>query len=159
MIHRGRIHPEAPKELLLAAFLLRADLTGLSLTHACSLLWPDEAWNWTQLQERLPKLIQRLRKVHGIPVLRKDDRLQLGNLPPAGLILVRDSTSPLPSFLGGRLGQARAAGFAAHQVAQYYQVTRRQAVNLIRKWLDLGWVSRTGKGPGARYQVTELDFG
>jgi len=157
LIHKGRIHPEAPRELLLAAFLLRADITGLSLAHACSLLWPGEAWNWIQLQERLPKLIQRLRKIHGIPVVRRDDRLHLGAFSGAGLILVRDSVSPLPSFLAGLPGQGREAGFAAHQVAQHFQVTRRQAVNLIRRWLDLGWISRTGKGPGSKYRVAEAD--
>jgi len=54
MIHKGRIYPESPKELLLAALLVKADITGLSLTHACMLLWRDEAWNWIQLQDRIP---------------------------------------------------------------------------------------------------------
>ncbi len=87
-----------PIELKLLANLRILEDWGLSLLRAKTVLWPDEAFSFIQLEGRLRSLIHRLRNEYGIRVLVKDGQI---TLPESALdrVSVLAGGSEIPAFL------------------------------------------------------------
>jgi len=152
----GKLRPDCPSELLLAALLLSSGPTGIGIPAVYPLLWPGESWNWFQFPERLSKLLVRLRRHYGIPVERKRNRLRIIHLRSSVIDRIGYfwGLSPLPTFLT-TLNQKKKHEhvFRAEEVARFYGVSRRHSSNLLSQWLSKGWISRRGAGPTSVYLI------
>ncbi len=161
-VWEGRLRAETPKEILLAALLLQASRNGIAIPLAFTLLWPDEPWNWFQFTERLAKLVQRLRKEHQIAILRTRNTLRALDLKDLSQkVQVVQGPSRLPSLIS-EVGLSRdkmgvCPPIRSSQVAEFYQLSRRHAINLLQRWCDQGLIERSGAGPASEYRI--LAFG
>lgn len=139
-----------PKELLLVAYLQLAHPWGLSRVRIKSILWPDSAHAFLQLESRLAKLIQRLRSIHQIHLELHDSVLRLGAELP---IRITQNPDSLPSFL-----RERNEPFSRDSLANYYGLSTTQSWTWIRRWIERSWVepnaSANGARKGARYRVS-----
>jgi len=150
---RGEIRPSTPLELTLASYLARAGQNGIAVSSLYCLLWPNEAWNWFQFAERFSKLVSRLRKTYGISITRKRECLRISSPAERAKIQIQWQGPELPSFLSliSAPDHPSFKGFRSAEVAEYYSVSDRHALNLIQSWVEQGWVERQGSGPRVLY--------
>lgn len=135
-----------PRELELLAYLRQAHPWGLPRIKAKSLLWPDAAHAFLQLEARLTQLIHRLRVTHGVRVDLDDGVLTLRE--PIGDLGVFSHRGQVPSFL--REGPPV---FSLEEMASYYRLSVSQSCDWLRRWRAQGWVEPTAPvspGPGGK---------
>lgn len=147
----GAIRPTTPLELVLAGIIARAGKNGIGVSLLFCLLWPEEAWNWQQFSERLAKLVSRLRKIYGISIVRRRECLLLATRREAQKISISFDPSDVPSFLIHLTEAQQKDGFRSADVARYYDLSDRHALNFVKQWVESGRVLRQGSGPKQVY--------
>lgn len=137
-------HLGIPKELILLAHLRIVGDWGLNSIHLTSLLWPDEVYSFPQLEDRLKKLVQRLRTRYQIGVNINSSHLSLDESSMAK-VSVLSSGGTTPSLL---LEKSLVKNV---DVEKHYDVSRAQAVHYLGRWVSEGLLAKVGAGRNTHY--------
>jgi tetratricopeptide (TPR) repeat protein len=135
-----------PIDLRALAFVALAGDWGISTVRLKSLLWPDEAYSFLQLDNRLRQLFHRLRRSRGVAIASLDGLARISRKDAARLRIASGELVP-PSFL------ERHASFSREDVERHYCLSRTQAMARVTEWSARGWVSRAREGRAIRYKV------
>lgn len=146
------------KELHLLALARLASPLGLNPVTAKALLWPDEAYSYPQLEERLKKLLGRLRKHYGMELKRQDGWILLADKTTDQVAVTiaqgaEHSSGLRPSFFAS-LPKGRTE-IAPSEVDTYYGIARSQRAAVLKAWIQKGWITSVGAGRGQRYRIAE----
>ncbi len=121
-----------PLELRAAALIALAGDWSIPVVRLKSLLWPEEAHAYLQLEGRLHQLLLRLRREHGIGVELDARRLRLSE--EGDVEVVTEADDPRPSLL-------RARGDVSRRAAQdYYRLSTTNACGWVARWRERGWL-------------------
>lgn len=139
----GRWKPGLPLELRLLGLLRITGDWGMNLLRAQSLLWPQEAFSFLQLEGRLRSLVHRLRNHYRIPIQVSGKTVKI---PPTHLqsIQVLASGPSRPSFLRD------ARIFSAREVSRHWILSDAQSSREIAAWKERGWIR---PAEGRRWEV------
>jgi tetratricopeptide (TPR) repeat protein len=133
------------KELRLLAWIRETGRHGLHAEIAKTLLWPGEAFSYAKMDDRLQKLLGRIRSDLGAAVeVRKGTILLVAR--SSAEIGVRIAARP--SFLSHAV-----APFSGGEVSRYYTVSKSRRAGHLADWEKRGWISRSGAGPRWVYRV------
>jgi len=156
--HQGVLHAHLPLELRLLALLWLARDYGMHRYLLQSLLWPDYWMIQPALDERLSKLIERLRgNEYQLDIEARDECVFLSK-KHRGKVFV-DPFVERPRRL---LELARAAGGAAlksrlfnwEELLEDYGLGGTQSRAVLNDWIERGWIERVGAGRATRYRIT-----
>ena len=144
-----------PKELELLAGLRVAADWGFPIPSAITWLWPDEAFAFLELEDRLFQLLRRLRLNYRIQFEVRNRRIYLDPKSCAetavvwSRVRVTDRTQR-PSFL-----EQCGGTFRASEVSAYYTMKKSAASLWLQKWLKQKWIVKSGKGRASVYTVSK----
>ena len=142
----GRIHWGLDLELRLAALLTLSLPWGMTAERLKPLLWPADLYSYSQLADRLRKLLTRIEK-----------RLQATVIDRAGfLVLEGPPIQVIPGHGGGRpsfLDMDGRDSFTPGEAGDYYRLKRTQRAHVFQQWMDKKWVRREGSVARPVYRV------
>lgn len=143
--YRGRRVLGLPLVLRAVSYVVLSGHYGIPLVCLKSLLWPDEAHAYLQLEGRLQQLLWRLRKEFGFDVSVTDGVVSLSKKQRMKIRVSADS--PFPTFL------RRISVFSRRDLQDAYGMSRTQALNVLRKWRKIGWIHPVSDAGMERYRV------
>lgn len=151
IIWGGRRQLGVPLELRALAYLALSGEWGISMVRLKSLLWPDQASAFLQLEGRMHQLFRRLRLEHGVAITLKDNLAIISKGDSAKFVIAGGTEGPSaaarPSFLIKR------QSFTRLEHENYYGLSRPQSSAWIVRWLERGWVTREGSARSTSYRV------
>ncbi len=136
-----------PLEIRLLMWIWLAGDLGLHANLAKCWLWPNELSLFFKLDERLSKLVARLRKEYGLTIQVQGTVMRLGP-EEMNRISVDPRSEHRPSLL---LGSRDSISIAA--IETWYQISASQARNLARQWVTSGWIRPSALGKSTIYRV------
>jgi hypothetical protein len=139
-----------PLEIRLLAHLKAAGKLGIHRNHLLALLWPDQWMLLPQLDERLNKLIKRLRVTHKFTIQAERECLILDSEQREFVSLTNSRQKP---FLLENLLRREDSSFVWELVGKTYSLGPTQSREVLRKWLEKGWITREGGGRTTRYRA------
>lgn len=137
-----------PLELRLLGLIGCTQSWGLNATRARCLLWATEPEAFLQHENRLHKLIARIRAQYNVDVQYENGLLRLSERAAMQVAIESSPDSKLaPLFLRER------KEFTGGDVSQFYSISRTQRAEYLREWEARGWIKSSGKHPRLRYLV------
>jgi tetratricopeptide (TPR) repeat protein len=138
-------------EMKLLGWIRLAGPWGLNLMKAKGLLWPDDVYSYLELEGRMHQLLLRLRKTHGINITLNDGRLSLSIQEHRKIQVLSGPATP-PTLLTSR------DEMSSSELGLYYGLRKSQRSEVLRDWLNRGWVKAQGRGPSTRYRTSINDM-
>ncbi|MEK7689843.1 MAG: hypothetical protein AAB425_02355, partial [Bdellovibrionota bacterium] len=142
-------HLGIPLELSCLAYLAQTGSWGISVQRLKALLWPDEPFAWDELDSRLTTLLSRIR--------RRFPRAKIHQA--MGRILIPSELpwlylEPVPEGVAWPrfLDLNREFG-SADLTRSFVRMAKSRATEILRSWIQRGWIESIGKGRSIRYRT------
>lgn len=129
-------HFGIPKEIELVELLKRSGDFGIGLVRLKSLMWPDEVGAFYQLDQRIYKLIKRLKSNYKIDVKVEDSIVKM-----AGKSREKICVEILPDIAASSFYKAHPS-FTAKQFALYYGLSKSRAHVILNEQLDKKYIKQ-----------------
>ena len=133
-------------ELKLLALIAQSGDDGVTLHRLKPLLWPDQLYAYSLLDERLRKLLKALEQKFKVRLANRDGFLAVTK-PTVAVI---DEDGHRPRFLRETLGRP----FTAQEMGRYYGLQRTHRAAHLKKWMVRGWITREGCAQRPLYRAT-----
>ena len=141
---QGRRHYGLDLELRLLGNLAAAHPWGIPAERLKPLLWPDDLYSYSQLSERLRKILARIPSRFACEVQNENGFLRIQS---KDIQVIPGSGTGRPSFLEGR------GAFTAQEMGEAYTLQRTQRAQVLQLWLKKGWITREGHAARPIYRV------
>jgi hypothetical protein len=157
--HAGKLQAHLPLELKLLALLWLARDYGVHRYLLQSLLWPDHWMVQSSLDDRLSKLIDRLRgDEYQFDIEARDECVFLSKRQWNRVFvdpfvrrprrLLRLGQEAGPEGLASRL-------FNWEELLDGYGLGGTQSRAVLNDWIERGWIERVGAGRATRYRILD----
>ena len=153
---KERLLAGIPLEIQLLAHLWLASDLGIHRNLLLTLLWPDHWMIQLALDDRLSKLIARLRDEHGFTIEVKDECVFLSSSDQKNVFV--DPFIQRPRRLQSLTEKNRELGNTSttwnwETLLEGYELGPTQSRVLLNDWIERGWIKRVGQGRSTRYQI------
>ena len=125
-LDRGYPRFGIPLEVQLIRALKCSGSHGVSLVRLKSLLWPGEVSSFTQLDQRISKLLRRLRRIYGLQTRNQDGVATLDARSLSKVLVEGRTDSKLPHFF------ERNPEFEAREFSRYYGLGKTRTSILLK---------------------------
>ena len=129
---------EFNKEIFLIIVLKLFEDWGINYYRVYDLIYTEDPFSIVSAKDRIKALIQRLKKVYGLKVTIKGDRLFLSKDSAKKILIKNLDSIPFYDFLKNHVGIKR---FKTKDVMTHYLVSRPMALALIQQWKALNLVA------------------
>ena len=162
---KGTLHSGIPLELRLLAYLWFASDLGIHRNLLLSLLWPEQWMIHLALDDRLSKLIARLRDEYQLLIEVEEECVFLPQSEQKRVYV--DPFIKRPRRLTALKKQSYALNKKSHApqggsalwnweiLLEGYQLGPTQSRVLLNDWIERGWIERVGQGRATRYRILD----
>ncbi|MBT3980419.1 MAG: hypothetical protein HOE90_03650 [Bacteriovoracaceae bacterium] len=138
----GKFRLDDSKESYLLSMVLATGNLGIKVERLYELLWPDEVFSYSQLPDRLRKIISRIKSKFSIDITINKQ-----------IVLIKDPKDFCANILKSELSiVSKLALFDSQSFADYYNTSLSKAQKKLKQLCLEGKLQKRGTGRATRYQ-------